>query len=167
MIFQRFVVFLLVTAVLSTSSGAKPRFSIALQRAVMAKLPASFETLAGQEFAVYLANKASRGVLAESVGQVFASLSGSGAKALQYEQGLEAVDAFYRSTGKNAPLAKAYQQLAASEQEMLGDDAIKDRLIDDEQISEFYQSLITVLKEYGYDVPQKSYQELIVKIITQ
>ena len=167
MLFQRFIVFLLLMAVLSTAGGARPRASSALQQAVMAKFPARLETLAGVEFASYLANKASQGVLAESVRKVFRSKSAAAAKALHYEQGLKGLESFYRSTGKDAPIARAYQQLAASEQEMLGEEAIKDRLIDDEKIGEFYQSLVKVLQEYGYDTPQQSYQEMIGKITGQ
>ena len=167
MIYRSFIVFLLVTTMLTTSSGAKPRASIALQRAVMAKFPASFETLSGVEFARYLAYKASSGVLAESVGKVFTSISGSAAKAMSYELGFEALQELNRSIGKEAPIAKAYQQLVKSEQEALGKDALEARLIDDETIGEFYQSLVKVLQEYGYDVPEKSYQELISKITSQ
>lgn len=167
MVYRGFIVFLLVTAILSTSGGARPRVSIVLQRAVMAKFPASFETLSGVEFARYLAYKASRGVLAESVGQVFASISGSAAKAIHYHEGLEALNDFYRSSGKEAPIAMAYQQLVKSEQEALGKDAIEDRLIDDETIGDFYQSIVKVLQEHGYDVPEKSYQELISKITSE
>lgn len=162
MIFQRFVVFLLLIAVLATSSGAKTRGSVALRKAVIAELPASLQTLSGREFALYLADKASQGVLAKYVDQVFVSVTGSASKGVHYFDGLEALESFQSSTGKGAPLAKAYRQLLNSEQEMLKTD--DEQLVDDKQIGELYQRIVKVLEEHGYDVPEKSYQELVSKI---